>query len=224
MTPLELLPNVYRPFFGRFRSLTEAQKALIQPILEGRDVVLQAGTGLGKTEAILAPVTERLLVDPDPFTILYIVPTKALAIDMHRRVRAIYSQLDLKAGVRTGDGKTRSQAMHLLILTPESLDVFLGSQNLEHRHFLHHVRALVIDEVHVFLHTERGRQLAYLRHRLSLQCRGRLQTLALSATIGELEEIALFFGLKDLFSYRQSATRTLEPYWVHLQDEVCNKS
>ena len=64
-SPLEQLPNTYRPFFGRFSALTIAQKALIQPILQGRDVVLQAGTGLGKTEGVLAPATERLMTSPD---------------------------------------------------------------------------------------------------------------------------------------------------------------
>src|SRR5262249_5516006 len=141
---LEQLPNTYRPFFGKFSALTVAQKALIQPILNGQDIVLQAGTGAGKTEAILAPATEKLITASDPFTIIYIVPTRALALDMNRRIKPIYKQLGLKSGIRTGDGKTMKDGKpHLLILTPESLDVLLGSHNEDNKYFLKHVRLMV---------------------------------------------------------------------------------
>ena len=220
MSVLEQLPNTYRSFFGRFASLTAAQKALIQPILGKRDVILQAGTGMGKTEAVLAPATERLMTHRDHFTILYIVPTRALALDMHRRIQPLYKQLGLKSGIRTGDGKTLQKAKaHLLILTPESLDVLLGSQNPENKYFLKHVRVLIIDEVHTFLRTERGSQLSYLRRRLEMQSKGDLQTLTLSATIAHPEEISSFFHLNNVFYYQQSATRKLEPCWVHIVDE-----
>lgn len=220
MSPLEQLPNTYRSFFGRFSSLTVAQKALIQPILDGCDVVLQAGTGMGKTEAVLAPATERLMTSLSPFTLIYIVPTRALALDMNRRIKPLYKQLGLKSGIRTGDGKTLKEGKpHLLILTPESLDVLLGSQNADNKYFLKHVRVLVIDEVHLFVHNERGQQLSYLRRRLERQAVGALQTLTLSATISDLEKIPPFFHLKNVFYYQQPARRSLEPCWVHLEDE-----
>lgn len=223
---LEQLPNTYRSFFGKFDALTPAQKALIEPILQGRDVVLQAGTGSGKTEGVLAPATENLLqalkgIKPhNRYTILYIVPTKALALDMHRRIQALYKPLGLKAGIRTGDGKTLQDAMpHLLILTPESLDVLLGSQNADNQHFLRQLRIMIIDEVHVFLNNERGAQLSYLRHRLEIQTQQKLQTLALSATLPDLRQVEIFFRLKNPFHYHQAHTRQLKPHWVHFENE-----
>jgi len=160
------------------------------------------------------------MTHPGHFTILYIVPTRALALDMHRRIQPLYKQLGLKSGIRTGDGKTLQDAKpHLLILTPESLDVLLGSQNPENKYFLKHVHVLIIDEVHTFLRTERGSQLSYLRRRLEVQSRRDLQILTLSATIGDPEEISSFFHLKNVFYYQQSATRKLEPCWVHIVDE-----
>jgi superfamily II DNA/RNA helicase len=219
-SPLEQLPNTYRPFFGRFSSLTTAQKALIQPILTGQDVVLQAGTGTGKTEGVLAPATERLIAHSDHFTILYIVPTRALALDMNRRIKPLYKQLGLKSGIRTGDGKTlQGGKPHLLILTPESLDVLLGSQNLDNKHFLKHLHVMIIDEVHLFLRETRGYQLSFLRRRIEMQSNGTLQTIALSATISDPEEVSSFFKLKNVFYYKQAATRRLQPCWVHLEDE-----
>jgi superfamily II DNA/RNA helicase len=220
-SPLELLPNTYRAFFSGFSSLTAAQKQLIQPILKGEDVILQASTGAGKTEAVLAPATEKLMTHPGHFTIIYIVPTRALALDMHRRIKPIYEKLGLKSGIRTGDGKHhRDGKPHLLIMTPESLDVMLGSSNQDNKYFLNHVHMMIIDEVHVFLHDNRGHQLAYLHRRLAIQSSGSLQTVALSATIDNAEDVVQFFNLsKTPFYYKQSVARKLQPCWVHIEDE-----
>lgn len=220
-SPLELLPNTYRAFFSGFFTLTAAQKQLIQPILNGENVVLQASTGAGKTEAVLAPATEKLMIHPDHFTIVYIVPTRALALDMNRRIKPIYKKLGLKSGIRTGDGKhLRDAKPHLLIMTPESLDVMLGSQNQDNKYFLKHVHIMIIDEVHVFLHDDRGRQLAYLHRRLAMQTIGSLQTVTLSATIDNAEDILRVFNLdKTPFYYKQSIARKLQPCWVHLEDD-----
>jgi superfamily II DNA/RNA helicase len=199
-----------------------AQKKLITPILNGEDVVLQASTGAGKTEAVLAPATEKLMIHPDYFTILYIVPTRALALDMNRRIKHIYKKLDLKSGIRTGDGKHFKDAKpHLLIMTPESLDVMMGSQNQDNKYFLKHVGIIIIDEVHVFLHDDRGYQLSYLHRRLARQSIGMLQTIALSATIDNAQDVISFFNLnKSAFYYKQFIDRKLHPFWVHIEDEM----
>lgn len=194
---------------------------MIQPILNGEDIILQASTGTGKTEAVLAPATEKLMTHPDHFTILYIVPTRALALDMNRRIKPVYKKLGLKSGIRTGDGKhLRDAKPHLLIMTPESLDVMLGSPNQDNKYFLKHVRMMIIDEVHVFLHDDRGIQLSYLHRRLAMQSVGLLQTIALSATIGGAEDVKHFFNLNQPpFYYKQSLDRKLQPRWIHIEDE-----
>src|SRR5690606_9016087 len=129
-SPFTQLPNTYRVFYGSFPSLTIAQNTLIRPILQKKDIVLQESTGAGKTEAVLAPVTENLITYSGYYTVIYIVPTRALALDMLRRIKPLYKRLGLQAGIRTGDSKTLWDAKpDLLIMTPESLDVLLGSKN-----------------------------------------------------------------------------------------------
>ncbi|NGX60082.1 MAG: DEAD-box ATP-dependent RNA helicase RhpA [Chlamydiae bacterium] len=220
ISPLELLPNTYRVFFGGFPSLTIAQNELIHPILQERDIVLQESTGAGKTEAVLAPATENLITHRESYTIVYIVPTRALALDMIRRIKPLYKQLGLKAGIRTGDGKTLLDAKpDLLIMTPESLDVLLGSNNQSNQHFTKHIHVMIVDEVHVFIHNDRGHQLSYLRKRLERQSLAPLQTVALSATLADPNDIVRLLDLKkNVFSYKQSATHKLQPCWVHLKD------
>src|SRR5918996_723838 len=60
--PLLQLPNTYRAFYGAFAALRPFQREVIQPILQGQDLILQAATGSGKTEAVLAPCLERVIV------------------------------------------------------------------------------------------------------------------------------------------------------------------
>ncbi|MDY0223087.1 MAG: DEAD/DEAH box helicase, partial [Desulfobacterium sp.] len=59
--PLLQLPNTFRPFYGSFACLQPMQVDAIAPILEGRDFILQAATGSGKSEAVLAPALERVI-------------------------------------------------------------------------------------------------------------------------------------------------------------------
>ena len=51
----------WHAFFARFPRLRDIQKKAILPILDGESVVVKAPTASGKTEAIMAPVLERLL-------------------------------------------------------------------------------------------------------------------------------------------------------------------
>ena len=59
ISPLLQLPNTYRAFYGSFPYLYPFQKQSIEPLLQGKDLILQSATGSGKTEAVLAPCIER---------------------------------------------------------------------------------------------------------------------------------------------------------------------
>ena len=58
-SPLHQLPNTYRAFYGAFPALRPFQIEVITPLLQGYDLILQAATGSGKTEAVLAPCLDR---------------------------------------------------------------------------------------------------------------------------------------------------------------------
>lgn len=218
----ELLPNTYRAFFGSFSGLTAMQHALIAPILEGQDIVLQAGTGSGKTEAVLAPATEILMTAQCHSTIIYIVPTRALALDMDRRITPIYERLGLKSGIRTGDIKRAGSAKpQLLIMTPESLDVLIGNKNANNRYFLKHTRILILDEIHIFLNQDRGQQLSFLKHRLATFSHHPLQTITLSATVTNANHVIQSFQLKSRhYCHIEASKRALFPHWVHLKNDA----
>src|SRR3989338_408871 len=126
-----LKDEVYRAFFGNFLNILPVQKKSIPIILNGDNIIISAGTGTGKTEAVLAPLISRYLdyaLENDCLTWLYIAPTKALVNDIFRRIEPSFSNLHINLGIRHGDRDEthKSSILHLIITTPESLDVILA--------------------------------------------------------------------------------------------------
>ncbi len=195
------LPHTWDALFARFGRFTEIQVQAIPPLLEGHNCVLVSATASGKTEAALAPLLETLKQNPKPsrqLSILYILPTRALARDLVRRLQQPLEKLALSVQVKTGDDAALNSARPpaLLITTPESFDSLLAN----HPRLLKDIRAVVIDELHIFDSTPRGDQLRILLNRLrrlkryALSCgditNDAMQYCALSATIHDPAAVA----------------------------------
>ena len=220
-SPLLQLPNTYRAFFGGFAHLHPIQRQVIAPLLEGQDLVLQSATGTGKTEAVLAPCIERVMQAGRAAALIYVVPTRALAIDLERRLNPIFERLELRLAVRTGDLKRAGGARpDLLLTTPESLDVTLGSSNADLRGFIGRAQTVIIDEVHPLVHRYRGQQLAYLLERLARRSAFSVQKIALSATIADVDAVIRFFSFRpDTVRVIAPVQREIVPHLVHLKND-----
>lgn len=217
----QLHKTIATAFYGGFSQLREAQEAAIMPLLSGRNVVLTSGTGSGKTEAVMAPLVckyWREAVRSNSLFLLYIAPTKALVNDLEKRLYTVLATLNLRVGVRHGDRDDLKSGPvpHVLITTPESLDVMLFCKDPA----LHSLRAIVIDEVHLLYNTQRGLQLSILLRRLQAELTYRLQLVALSATAGCLSYIRDFLmGPEvdaELLAF--SATRAIDAQIRHIAD------
>jgi Lhr-like helicases len=71
-----------------FETPTEPQRRAIPPIVEGRDTLVVAPTGTGKTETAMLPVFDSLVEDGERFGFgaLYVTPLRALNRDMRDRL------------------------------------------------------------------------------------------------------------------------------------------
>lgn len=204
-------------FFGQHPSLRPAQEAAIGPLLAGLNIVLTSATGSGKTEAATAPLVSRLwreAVRDDRLFLLYIAPTKALINDIARRLAPLLARAGIRLGVRHGDHDDLPSNPHVLVTTPESLDVML----IKGEPALKGVQASIIDEIHLLYNTQRGLQLALLLRRLKAHIGGPLQWAALSATIGNPQHIRdFFFGASETADFLSfPSSRAIDAYIDHL--------
>lgn len=190
----ELERAVGRAFYGQYARLRPAQAAAVDACASGDDVVVLAGTGTGKTEAVVAPLVSRHLPDlakADRPVILYVAPTRALVNDVLRRLEAPFDFLGVRVGARHGERNDLAKANRpaVVVTTPESLDVMLFKTPA----LLSLVRAVVIDEAHLLYNTQRGLQLALLLRRLEVLVGRSVQVAAMSATIADAAALWSFF-------------------------------
>ena len=86
-----LTTEVGAAFFGDFSKLRPVQEAAIVSLGAGRSAIISAGTGSGKTEAVVAPLISRYrgeAIRDGKTVVLYICPTKALINDLGAKAGA----------------------------------------------------------------------------------------------------------------------------------------
>ena len=156
----------------RFGAPTPAQAQAWPLIAAGKDVLCTAPTGSGKTLTAFLAAIDGLVREglahggalPDATTVVYVSPLKALSNDIHinleaplEGIRAELAALGLpdvaiRTAVRTGDTPQaertlmRRQPPHILVTTPESLYILLGSAS--GREMLGGTRTVIVDEIH----------------------------------------------------------------------------
>ena len=182
-----------------FISPTDPQVEAVPLILEGKNVLLIAPTGTGKTEAAFLPVFSKLIELIRlhvGIKILYITPLRALNRDILERLKWWCEKLDVRVAVRHGDTDTKERLQQsrsppdMLITTPETLQAILPGRNM--RRHLKQTRWVIVDEVHELAEDKRGSQFSLALERLRLITERDFQVIGLSATIGSPEKVAKF--------------------------------
>ena len=209
-------PCVRRWFRRTFAAPSPAQTLGWPAIRRGENVLLLAPTGSGKTLAAFLSAIDDLVrraranrLD-DVVHVLYVTPLKALGHDIHRNLHeplaAIQDEADdaippIRVAVRTGDTTPNERERmvrrppHILITTPESLYLLLGSRRWEGP--LAAVRTVIVDEVHALCDNKRGVHLAVSLERLARGVPGDMQRIGCSATLSPLDTIARFLVGND---------------------------
>ncbi|OWT77580.1 ATP-dependent DNA helicase [Achromobacter sp. HZ28] len=183
-------PAVAAWFHRSYDAPTPAQQQAWPLIHAGRPTLVAAPTGSGKTlTAFLAAIDELVRMGlaadgelPDTTLVLYVSPLKALSNDIRVNLQTplagIAQELAarglpvpaIRSAVRTGDTTQQErQAMrrrppHILVTTPESLYVLLGSAS--GRAMLNGIRSVIVDEIHAVAGGKRGSHLALSLARL----------------------------------------------------------
>lgn len=207
-------PAVAGWFNSTFAAPTPAQADAWPAIQSGKHVLIAAPTGSGKTLAAFLAAIDELVREgehfglPDETRVVYVSPLKALSNDINRNLEAplagIREQLrqlgsrdvEIRTWVRTGDTpqsertQMRRRPPHIVVTTPESLYILLGSQS--GREMLGTTRAVIVDEIHAVAGSKRGSHLSLSLERLAGLTGRRLTRIGLSATQQPIAEVARF--------------------------------
>lgn len=180
--------------------LRDLQELAIPPILAGvEDVILSAATASGKTEAAFFPICSRIADETrQGICTLYVAPLKALINDQWRRLDDLCEKLEIQVHRWHGDVASNKKRALLdnprgvLLITPESLEALFVVHGPRILRTFGALKYIVVDELHAFIGTERGRQLQSLLHRLEIAVGRRVPRIALSATLGDMSLAADF--------------------------------
>ncbi len=202
-----LHPRVQRWVWRQgWTELRDLQERTVPAVLAGdHDVILAAATASGKTEAAFLPILSRIAErdgegggEATGFRVLYLSPLKALINDQYDRLRLMGEAAGVDVHRWHGDVPQSRKTAALrdpggvLLITPESLEALFVRRGLEVPALLGPVAYVVVDELHAFIGTERGRQLQSLLHRVDLATRRTRPRIALSATLGDMRMAAEF--------------------------------
>ena len=201
MTKKELLDIAETWFSNQQWKPFAFQKETWNAYLKGKNGLLNAPTGSGKTYALWIPIVlEYIKKNPDYKTrhkkglkALWITPLRALSVEIELSARKFAEDTgtSLSVGIRTGDTSQKERAAQkkqmpdLLITTPESLQLLLSSKGYDKT--FKNLDAIVIDEWHELLGTKRGVQVELALSRLKTVSK-KLKIWGISATIGNLQQ------------------------------------
>lgn len=179
-----------------WRELREVQSLSIEAFLTGANLVILAPTAGGKTESAFFPVISQMLEEAwSGISILYVSPIKALLNNQEQRLDKYLRLVGRRAALWHGDtsqGERKriiAEQPDCLLTTPESLEVLLVSQKVDHHRFFSDVRVVVIDELHAFAGDDRGWHLLSVFERIGKIAGRDIQRIGLSATVGNPPEM-----------------------------------
>ena len=209
------------PFAGWFRARgwrpRGHQLALLDTVAEGRDTLLIAPTGGGKTLAGFLPSLVDLTRRPPKqkpaagVHTLYVSPLKALATDIARNLAAPVAEMSLPVTLetRTGDTPQARRARQrvlppdILLTTPEQIALMLSHKSAAD--LFGALKCVILDELHALATSKRGELLALDLARLRTLS-PEFTAIGLSATVARPSELAAF-----LVPHKgQTATRLAE--------------
>ncbi|MEQ9186915.1 MAG: ligase-associated DNA damage response DEXH box helicase [Cryomorphaceae bacterium] len=172
------------------------QQRAWQAFEAGKNGIINAPTGSGKTYSLLLPIL--LAIDSQErsgkgIQAIWITPIRALAKEIQQSAQRACTGMGIHAeiAIRTGDTSTKEKARlkksppDILITTPETLHLLIAQKG--YPGYFKDLIAIVMDEWHELIGSKRGVQVELALSRLK-STSPKLRIWGISATIGNMEE------------------------------------
>lgn len=178
-----------------WKELRDIQERAIPAILvHEKDVILSSGTASGKTEAAFLPIITHMVRRSEGIGLtVYISPLIALINDQFERLLEMCEEPEVPVHAWHGGiaasrkRKFLSNPAGILLITPESLQAFFCTHGGVASRVFAETQYIVIDEIHSFIGTERGKQLQTLMHLIECAVERKIPRIGLSATLGDMQ-------------------------------------
>ena len=180
------------------------QEESIQEISFGENIVIEAPTASGKTEAFLIPVIQKIKKEKLDFSSVYAVfvyPTKALSRDQYPKIQKFGEKIRVRVSVFDGDTEQNERREildnppHILVTNFDVIHYHLWHQT-KFASLLSKIKILIVDEAHVYSGIF-GSNVHYIIKRLKRICRNEIQFVAASATLEDAQDFCQqLFGEK----------------------------
>lgn len=179
------------------------QEESILEIIFGENIVIEAPTASGKTEAFLIPVIQKIKKEGSEGNVfaIFVYPTKALARDQFPKIKNFADKIGIRVGVFDGDTKLEERRditdnpPHILVTNFDVLHYHMWHQT-KFSSILASTQMLVVDEAHVYSGIF-GTNVHYIIKRLKRICTKKVQFVAASATLDDAKKFCQeLFGEK----------------------------
>ncbi len=173
-----------------YDKLTQVQEAVMNPELTGKDLLVSAQTGSGKTIGFGLAISETLLGDAEAFgeaaapLALIIAPTRELALQVKRELSWLYAEAGARVASCVGgmdmrdERRALARGAHIVVATPGRLRDHIDRGSID----LLDVRAVVLDEADEMLDLGFREELEFILEQVPEE----RQTLLFSATVPKM--------------------------------------
>ena len=220
------LPSKARHFFiseWGIESLHPPQAESMKPIFSGNNALIAIPTASGKSLIAYIAILRRLLLEDIGSRAVYIVPLKALATEKFEELSQLGKALNLTIGLGIGDSTSEAKKINecdILVCTSEKLDSIIRNRS----EVMSNVSIIVADEFHLLNDVSRGPTLEINLTKLRY-LKPNAQIIALSATVGNCQELADWLGADLITSdWRPVALEYSTFHDLHLEPRLVQSS
>ncbi|CAF1483483.1 unnamed protein product, partial [Didymodactylos carnosus] len=215
-----LLRGIYGYGFERPSAI---QQRAIKPCISGRDVIVQAQSGTGKTAAIIISILQQIDLDLKECQVLVLAPVRELAKQTQRLVLELSHYMNVTCHVCVGgtnvreDMKYLEQGVQIVVGTPGRVFDMIKRQALRSKH----IKMFVLDEADEMLSRGFKEQIYDIFTAMSDNVQVALLSATMPSDILDVTTKLMNDPVKILVKKEELTLEGIQQFYVNVERENC---